>query len=84
MNRLHHDGPLIIGGGLAGLSAALEAGPRKVLLVTPAPLLEACSSAWAQGWRSVTVSGMPSQANENWQALRRFWFWNTTPQIVSG
>ena len=44
-----HDGPLIIGGGLAGLSAALEAAPRKVLVVTPAPLLEACASAWAQG-----------------------------------
>jgi L-aspartate oxidase len=40
---------LIIGGGLAGLSAALEAAPRKVLVVTPAPLLEACASAWAQG-----------------------------------
>ena len=50
MNRtLRHDGPLIIGGGLAGLSAALEAAPRKVLVVTPAPLLQACSSAWAQG-----------------------------------
>ncbi|MGV8928689.1 MAG: L-aspartate oxidase [Brevundimonas sp.] len=46
---VHHDGPLVIGGGLAGLSAALEAAPRKVLVVTPAPLLEACSSAWAQG-----------------------------------
>lgn len=46
---MHHDGPLIIGGGLAGLSAALEAAPRPVLVVTPAPLLEACSSAWAQG-----------------------------------
>jgi len=45
----HHDGVLIIGGGLAGLSAALEAAPRPVLVVTPAPLLEACSSAWAQG-----------------------------------
>lgn len=46
---LRHDGVLIIGGGLAGLSAALEAAPRRVLVVTPAPLLEACSSAWAQG-----------------------------------
>ena len=48
-HTLRHDGPLIIGGGLAGLSAALEAAPRKVLVVTPAPLLEACASAWAQG-----------------------------------
>ncbi len=57
MSRIvHHDGPLIIGGGLAGLSAALEAGPRKVLVVTPAPLLEACSSAWAQGGVAAALS----------------------------
>jgi len=53
---LHHDGPLIIGGGLAGLSAALEAAPRKVLVVTPAPLLQACSSAWAQGGVAAALS----------------------------
>lgn len=53
---VHHDGPLIIGGGLAGLSAALEAGPRKVLVITPAPLLEACSSAWAQGGVAAALS----------------------------
>ena len=56
MNRIRHDGPLIIGGGLAGLSAALEAGPGKVLVVTPAPLLEACSSAWAQGGVAAALS----------------------------
>ena len=49
MSRLVHDGPLVIGGGLAGLSAALSAAPRPVLVVSPAPLLEAASSAWAQG-----------------------------------
>ena len=61
MNRIRHDGPLVIGAGLAGLSAALEAGPRKVLAVTPAPLLEACSSAWAQGGMAaaVTVADSP-------------------------
>ncbi|HEY1225304.1 MAG TPA: L-aspartate oxidase [Brevundimonas sp.] len=49
MTRIRHDGPLIVGGGLAGLSAALGAAPCKVLVATPAPLLEACASAWAQG-----------------------------------
>ncbi len=53
---VHRDGPLIVGGGLAGLSAALEAAPRKVLVVTPAPLLEACSSAWAQGGVAAALS----------------------------
>lgn len=49
MRRLRHDGPLIVGGGLAGLSAALEAAPAPVIVATPAPLLDACASAWAQG-----------------------------------
>jgi len=47
--RLDFDGVLIVGGGLAGLSAALAAGPRKVMLLAAAPLGEGCSSAWAQG-----------------------------------
>lgn len=62
MNRLHHDGPLIIGGGLAGLSAALEAGPRPTLVVTPAPLLQACSSAWAQGGVAAALSAQDDPA----------------------
>ncbi len=57
MSRTLHDGPLIIGGGLAGLSAALEAVPRPTLVVTPAPLLQACSSAWAQGGVAAALSG---------------------------
>ena len=62
MSRVYHDGPLIVGGGLAGLSAALEAAPRKVLLVTPAPLLEACSSAWAQGGVAAALSANDAPA----------------------
>tara|TARA_R110002012_G_scaffold321908_1_gene552191 strand:- start:12020 stop:13573 length:1554 start_codon:yes stop_codon:yes gene_type:complete len=56
VSRQFHDGPVIVGGGLAGLSAALEAAPHKVLVVTPAPLLEACSSAWAQGGVAAALS----------------------------
>ncbi len=56
MSRIHHDGPLVIGGGLAGLSVALEAAPRPVLVVTPAPLLQASSSAWAQGGMAAALS----------------------------
>jgi L-aspartate oxidase len=56
VSRIHHDGPVIVGGGLAGLSAALEAAPRKVLVITPAPLLQACSSAWAQGGVAAALS----------------------------
>ena len=49
MDGSDFDGVLVIGGGLAGLSAALAAAPRRVRLLSPAPLGEACSSAWAQG-----------------------------------
>lgn len=43
------DGVLIVGAGLAGLSAALACGPRPALVLSAAPLLQGCSSAWAQG-----------------------------------
>jgi L-aspartate oxidase len=56
MSRIIHTGPLIIGGGLAGLSAALSAAPRPALVISPAPLLEAASSAWAQGGVAAALS----------------------------
>ncbi len=50
MHRHHHDGVLIVGAGLAGLSAALAVAPhRKALVLSPTPLNQGCSSAWAQG-----------------------------------
>lgn len=55
MTRIHHDGPLIVGGGLAGLSAGLSV-PAKALVVSPAPLLQAASSAWAQGGVAAALS----------------------------
>ena len=56
MKRIRHDGLLVIGGGLAGLSAALEAAPARVLVVSPAPLLQSASSAWAQGGVAAALS----------------------------
>ena len=49
MERLRHDGVVVVGAGLAGLSAALSAAPARVLVLTDAPLSQGCSSAWAQG-----------------------------------
>lgn len=40
---------LIIGSGLAGLFAALKLAPHPCTLLSPAPLGEGASSAWAQG-----------------------------------
>ncbi|WP_170410257.1 L-aspartate oxidase [Ruegeria atlantica] len=44
-----HDRIAIIGGGIAGLVAALELAPQPVVLITRAGLGQECSSAWAQG-----------------------------------
>lgn len=56
MERTRHDGVIVIGAGLAGLSAALAAAPRKVLLLTEAPLNHGCSSAWAQGGMAAALA----------------------------
>ena len=47
--RLSFDGVLIVGAGLAGLSAALACAPRRALVLSAGGWSEAASSAWAQG-----------------------------------
>jgi L-aspartate oxidase len=54
--RIAFDGVLILGAGLAGLSAALAAAPRKVLVISTGPLAQDCSSAWAQGGMAAALS----------------------------
>lgn len=46
---------VIVGGGLAGLFAALKLAPMKVTIVTPRPLGEGASSAWAQAGIAAAV-----------------------------
>ncbi len=46
---------VIIGGGLAGLFAALKLAPMPVAIVTPRPLGEGASSAWAQAGIAAAV-----------------------------
>jgi L-aspartate oxidase len=47
--RRHFDGVVVVGAGLAGLTAALAAAPRRALVLSPWPLGEGAASAWAQG-----------------------------------
>jgi L-aspartate oxidase len=54
--RTEFDGVLVVGAGLAGLSAALASAPRKALVVSAAPLGSGCSSAWAQGGLAAALS----------------------------
>lgn len=46
---LRGDAPVVVGAGLAGLFLALKMAPRPVILLSPAPLGDGASSAWAQG-----------------------------------
>jgi L-aspartate oxidase len=57
MQRRTFDGVLILGAGLAGLSAALAAAGegQKVLVVSPTALGAGCASSWAQGGMAVAV-----------------------------
>ena len=55
METIRHNGVLILGGGLAGLSAAIAAAPKRALVLTAAPIAQGCSSAWAQGGMAVAV-----------------------------
>ena len=50
------DGVLIVGAGLAGLSAALACAPRKALVLSPTPLAGVSASAWAQGGIAAALS----------------------------
>ena len=46
---------VVVGAGLAGLFTALKLAPAAVTLVSPAPLGEGASSAWAQGGIAAAV-----------------------------
>jgi L-aspartate oxidase len=62
MDRMDLDGVLILGAGLAGLSAALACAPRRALVISPAPLGEGCATAWAQGGMAVALADDDSPA----------------------
>jgi L-aspartate oxidase len=55
-DRQVFDGVLVIGAGLAGLAAALSLAPRRALVLTPAPLMAGCASAWAQGGMAAALA----------------------------
>lgn len=55
-DRQQHDAVLIIGAGLAGLSAALACAPRKAIVLSAQPLLRGSSSAWAQGGMAAAIT----------------------------
>lgn len=61
---------VIIGAGLAGLSAALDLAPHPVLVITPEVLGEGASSAWAQGGVAAAMGPGDSPADHAADTLR--------------
>lgn len=53
---------LIVGAGLAGLFLALRLAPRPCAIISPAPLGQAASSAWAQGGLAAALDPKDSPA----------------------
>ena len=53
---------MIVGGGIAGLMAALAAAPAPVLLLNPAGLGEGAASAWSQGGLAAAIGADDSTA----------------------
>ncbi len=54
---------LIVGAGLAGLFLALRLAPRACTIISPAPLGQAASSAWAQGGLAAALGPKDSPAS---------------------
>jgi L-aspartate oxidase len=50
------DGVIVVGAGLAGLSAALALAPRRALVLAASPLNTGQSSAWAQGGMAAALT----------------------------
>jgi len=61
-DHLAFDGVVVVGAGLAGLCAALAAVPRRVIVLSAAPLGEGCASAWAQGGMAAALSAADDPA----------------------
>lgn len=62
MDTIRFDGVLIVGAGLAGLSAALAAAPRPVMVMSAGALGADCASVRAQGGMAAALSPGDSPA----------------------
>lgn len=61
-NVIPAGGTLIVGAGLAGLFTALKLSPHPVTVLSPLPLGEGASSAWAQGGVAAALRAEDSAA----------------------
>lgn len=61
---------IIVGAGLGALYAALKLAPRPVLMISPDPLGEGASSAWAQGGVAAAMESPDSAENHALDTVR--------------
>ena len=61
---------VILGAGIAALSAALRLAPRPVLVISPEPLGQGASSAWAQGGVAAALGSGDSAAAHAQDTIR--------------
>ena len=62
MKRIDTGRVVIVGAGLAAQYAALHLAPRPVLMISPEPLGQGASSAWAQGGVAAAMDPADSAA----------------------
>ncbi|WP_300513390.1 L-aspartate oxidase [Aliiroseovarius sp.] len=63
MERISTDRIVIVGAGMGALYAALKLAPRPVVMISPEPLGDGASSAWAQGGVAAAMDVADSPAS---------------------
>ena len=63
------DGPVIVGGGLAGLSCAIELAPARCIVLSAGALSTGTSTGWAQGGVAAAVGPEDSAADHTADTL---------------
>ena len=61
--RISTDRIIIVGAGMGALYAALKLAPRPVVMISPEPLGDGASSAWAQGGVAAAMDAADSPEN---------------------
>ncbi|GAA6207164.1 L-aspartate oxidase [Cognatishimia sp. WU-CL00825] len=70
MQEIQTDRIVIVGAGMGALYAALKLAPRPVVMISPEPLGEGASSAWAQGGVAAAMDAKDSPQNHATDTLK--------------